>query len=91
MIKNIVGTAVTLWIIDSIKEFGLLYAWGGSGAPPDAAITNMAVKMYVTAFGRRVTVFRMGYATAMGVVMFLFVVVLIPLAFAIFNRERYEY
>ncbi len=91
MIKNIIGTAITLWIIDSIKEFGILYSWGGSGAPPDIAITNMAVKMYITAFGRRVTVFRMGYATAMGVVMFLCVVVLVPLVFSLFNRDKYEY
>jgi len=91
MIKNIIGTAITLWVIDSIKEFGVLYAWNGSGTPPDVAITNMAVKMYITAFGRRVTVFRMGYATAMGVVMFLFVLVLVPIVFALFNRDKYEY
>ena len=91
LIKNILGTAVILWIIDCIKEFGLFFAWNGSGAAPQLGLTNMAVRMYITAFGKRNTTFRMGYATAMGVVMFLLVGILVPLAYSIFNKDKYEY
>ena len=91
LIKNIVGTAVILWIIDCIKEFGLFFAWNGSGAAPQVGLTNMAVRMYITAFGKRNTTFRMGYATAMGVVMFLLVGILVPIAYSIFYRDKYEY
>ncbi len=91
LIKNILGTAVILWIIDCIKEFGLFFAWNGSGAAPQLGLTNMAVRMYITAFGKRNTTFRMGYATAMGVVMFLLVGILVPLAYSIFYKDKYEY
>lgn len=73
LISNVLATALTLWAINSIKEFALLYSWGGGIDIPQPGATNMAVKMYVTAFGKRVTVYRMGYATAMGIIMFLMV------------------
>lgn len=91
LIKNILGTAVILWIIDSIKEFGVLYAWNGSGGAPQVGLTNMAVKMYITAFGKRNVTFRMGYATSMGVIMFLLVGLLVPIAYGYFNKNKYEY
>ena len=91
LIKNILGTAVILWIIDSIKEFGIFYVWNGSGAAPQIGLTNMAVKMYITAFGKRNVTFRMGYATAMGVVMFLIIGILVPIVYGLLNRDKYEY
>lgn len=91
LIKNILGTAIVLWIIDCIKEFGLFYAWNGSGGPPPVGLTNMAVKMYITAFGKRNVTFRMGYATTMGVIMFLLIGILVPIVYSYFNKDRYEY
>ena len=49
MIWDVLVTALTLWGINSVKEFALLYAWGGGvDIPPDGA-TNIAVRMYITA------------------------------------------
>ena len=91
LIKNILGTTIVLWIIDCIKEFGLFYAWNGSGGPPPVGLTNMAVKMYITAFGKRNVTVRMGYATTMGVIMFLLIGILVPIVYSYFNKDRYEY
>ena len=91
MIKPVLATAVTLWVITAVKEFALLFAWGGGVDIPPAGATNLAVRMYVTAFGRRVTIYRMGYATAMGVIMFIIVAVSVLLVSRLFKSESLEY
>ena len=91
MIKPVLGTAVTLWVITAVKEFALLFAWGGGVDIPPAGATNLAVRMYITAFGRRVTIYRMGYATAMGVIMFIIVAVFVMLVSRAFKSESLEY
>jgi ABC-type sugar transport system permease subunit len=92
LIMDVFSTALTLWAINSIKEFALLYSWGGGIDIPPQGATNMAVKMYVTAFGKRVTVFRMGYSTTMGIVMFLMVAVFVGvIALILRRRDRLEY
>ena len=91
LIKDVLSTAVTLWVIEAVKEFALLFAWGGGVDIPPAGATNMAVKMYITAFGRRVTVYRMGYATAMGVIMFLTVGISVLLINRLFRSDTFEY
>lgn len=91
MIWDVLVTALTLWGINSIKEFALLYAWGGGVDIPPAGATNIAVKMYITAFGKRVTIYRMGYSTAMGVLMFLSVALIVALVAMIMKRDKVEY
>ncbi len=90
MIWDVLVTSLTLWGINSIKEFALLYAWGGGvDIPPDGA-TNIAVRMYITAFGKRVTIYRMGYSTAMGVFMFLSVACIVLLISLLMRKNRDE-
>lgn len=91
MIKDVLATALTLWCIDAIKQFGILYAWGGGTTIPSADVTNLAVKMYMTAFGRRITIYRMGYATAMGVIMFAFVAIAVGLISKLMRSDPLEY
>jgi ABC-type sugar transport system permease subunit len=92
LIMDVLSTALTLWAINSIKEFAVLYSWGGGIDIPPQGATNMAVKMYVTGFGKRVTVFRMGYSTTMGIVMFLMVAVFVGIIALAFRRhDRLEY
>lgn len=91
MIWDVLITSLTLWGINSIKEFALLYAWGGGVDIPPAGATNIAVKMYITAFGKRVTIYRMGYSTAMGVLMFVSVALIVGLIAMIMKRDKIEY
>jgi ABC-type sugar transport system permease subunit len=91
MIKGVLATAMTLWAITAVKEFALLFAWGGGVDIPPTGATNLAVRMYITAFGRRVTIYRMGYATAMGVIMFLLVAVTVLLVSRLSKSDSLEY
>jgi ABC-type sugar transport system permease subunit len=91
MIRPVLSTAVTLWVITAVKEFALLFAWGGGVDVPPAGATNLAVRMFITAFGRRVTIYRMGYATAMGVIMFLIVAVSVWLVYRLLKSDELEY
>ncbi len=91
MIWDVLVTALTLWCINSVKEFALLFAWGGGVDIPPAGATNLAVRMFITAFGKRVTIYRMGYATAMGVMMFVAVGLLVLIIGVLMKREKLEY
>jgi len=87
LVRDVISTAVMLWCIGAVKEFALFWAWGGGIAiPPDGA-TNLAVRMYLTAFGRRTLFFRMGYATAIGVLMFFVIGVIVFLVYWL-NRKH---
>ena len=75
----------------SSQVTGTSLSWGGGvDIPPDGA-TNIAVRMYITAFGKRVTVYRMGYSTAMGVLMFLAVAIIVMVISVVMKREKLEY
>ena len=85
LIRDVLTTSIILWCISTVKEFGLLFAWGGGiDIPPDGA-QNLAVRMYITAFGKRTTIFRMGYATVIGVLMFVVVAIIV---FAVYWLNR---
>lgn len=91
LIWDVLMTAIILWGIMAVKEFTFLYAWGsGTMVPPDGA-QNLAVFMFVTAFGRRTSVYRMGYATAMGVVMLILVIIISWAIRRMFRREAVQY
>ena len=87
LIRDVLTTSIILWCISTVKEFGLLFAWnGGIDIPPDGA-QNLAVRMYVTAFGKRSWVYRMGYATTIGVLMFVVVAVIVFVVYWL-NRKH---
>lgn len=91
LIWDVLITAIIFWCISAVKEFSLLYAWGGGVDIPQPGAQNLATYMYMTAFGRRVTIYRMGYSTAMGVVMFLIVVIFFLLINRLTRREGIQY
>jgi len=91
LIWDVLTMLIIFWVITAIKEFALLFVWGGGvDIPPDAA-TNIAVAVFVSAFGKRVTSYRMGYATAMGVIMFIMVFVSVFVISKITKKEIIEY
>jgi len=87
LIRDTLTTALILWGIGAVKEFALFFAWGGDVGVPIEGATNLAVRMYMTAFGKRITIFRMGYATTIGVLMF-FLVGVIVFTIYMLNRKR---
>jgi ABC-type sugar transport system permease subunit len=91
MIWDVLITTIIYWCITAVKEFSLLYAWGGGVDVPQEGARNLATYMYMTAFGRRVTIYRMGYSTAMGVVMLLIVVLIYLLINRLARRDSIQY
>ena len=87
LIRDIVTTAVILWCISAVKEFALFFAWGGGIDVPPEGAQNLAVRMYITAFGKRTLIYRMGYATTIGVLMFVLIGVIV-LCVYMANRRR---
>ncbi len=91
MIWDVLTMAIVLWGIMAIKEFAFLYSWGGGQAMPPEGAQNLAVYMYVMAFGTREPVYRMGYSTAMGVVMLMMVILIVLIVRSLMKRESVEY
>ncbi len=91
MIWDVLVTTIIFWCITAIKEFSLLYAWGGGIDVPQHGAQNLATYMYMTAFGRRVTMYRMGYSTAMGVLMFILVILFYIIIKSLTKREDIQY
>lgn len=91
LIWDVVVTTLTLWSIAAIKEFSLVFAWGGGLDIPQDSILNLASYMYINAFGKRISVYRMGYATAMGIVMMILVIAVTSLISKMSRREAIEH
>lgn len=78
LIRDIISTSVVMWIIFSFKIFGYIFAFiGGAASDPPVSIRNIAVQLYLTGFGKRTPLYRLGYASGMGIILLLLVVILI--------------
>jgi len=92
LIWDVLVTSIVLWGISAVKAFGIFYAFTGPSASTPLPLRNIAVYMYITAFGDKGGgSFRMGYATTMGIFMFVLIAVLYLLVTAIGRREKVEY
>lgn len=65
LIREVAVIAYVIWIISAVKNFEFPYAFGGLNIPQ--SIYNTSVYMYVTGFGQRDPIFKLGYASAIGV------------------------
>lgn len=88
MMRDVLATVIVFWMIGALKLFELIYALTGGG--PNYATSTISIFSYVMAFGQRETIYRMGYATAAGVVLFLLVIVSAGLG-QLLRGERIEY
>lgn len=90
LIRDVMSTALTLWSISAIKEFSLIFAWGGGIDIPQDQIMNLSNYMYIHAFGKRTSIFRMGLSSAMGVIMLVIVILLTLLIARVTRHESIE-
>jgi len=89
LVKEVLVIAIIFWGINAVKMFDLLYAFGGI-LPPRALWTN-AIYLYIMGFGKRDPIFQLGYASAIGVVTLLLVIVISFIIRKLIRREIYEY
>ncbi len=91
LIKDVLITSITLWSINILKEATLFIAISpNTGTPPDPIIP-LAVHTYMTAFGRRGVIMRMGYAAAMGVLLFAMIMLIVFLISKVTKHDILEY
>lgn len=91
LIRDILGIALVLWMIEAMKQFSFLYAWGGGGNFPQDGQQNLAVFMYAMSFGSRDAIYRMGYSSAMGVIMLLLVGLFVLILRRLLGQRNVEY
>ncbi len=86
---DVITVSVVLWSINAIKVFEFPFAFMGAESDPN--LYTIGVYLYIMGFGKRQPIYQLGYATAIGVVMLLFVVLLSILILRLMRREVYQY
>jgi len=81
--------AITLWMIIAIKQFEFIYAFGG-GTFVAREIWTVPIYLVIMGFGKRDPIYRLGYASAIGVTLMILVIILAVMLRLIFKRERVE-
>jgi len=89
MIWDVIVVALVLWSISALKSFEFIYAFGGLNMPQ--SLYTIGIYLYVIGFGKRDPIYRLGYATAIGVMLLLFVVIIVGIIRRLTKRESLSY
>jgi ABC-type sugar transport system permease subunit len=85
LLWDVIVIGMVLWSIYAVKIFEFPFSF--TGLEPNPASYTVAVYSYILGFGQRQPIYRLGYATAVGV-MLLLVVILIVLVIRWFTRRE---
>jgi len=88
MMREVILITLTLWVIGSLKIFGLVQAMT---ILHDEKSSVISVRQYELAFSNRDNIYQMGYATAMAVVLLVLIVVLALGLRLLREQEELEY
>ncbi len=89
MIWDVVLITLVLWSIEAIRMMEFPYAFGGPNI--DQNLYTPAIYLFIMGFGQRQPVYQLGYASAIGVSMFLFTAIVVIVLGLVFRRERVEF
>lgn len=89
MIWDVIVITIVLWTISAIRLVEYPYAFGGPNI--DQNLYTPGIYLYIMGFGQREPVYALGYATAIGVALFLFSVISVATLRFILRREVVEY
>jgi ABC-type sugar transport system permease subunit len=89
LLWDVITVAVVMWSIAALKIFEFPFAFTSLEPVPETYTT--AVYLYVMGFGQRTPIYRMGYASAIGVYMLVVVVILIIFLRRIMRRDVIQY
>jgi len=89
LLWDVITVAVVMWSIAALKIFEFPFAFTSLEPVPETYTT--AVYLYVMGFGQRTPIYRMGYASAIGVYMLVVVVLLIIFLRRIMRRDAIQY
>lgn len=89
LLWDVISVATVLWSIFALKVFEFPYAF--SQILPPQTIWTVGIYLYIMGFGKRVPIYRLGYATAIGVVLLLCVVASVLLLRRLMRRDVIQY
>lgn len=86
---DVITVAIILWAITAIKVFEFPFAFVGVEGDPSAY--TVGIYLYQMGFGSKQAIYKLGYATAMGVVMLLAVILISIIVRKVLRREIIQY
>lgn len=89
LLWDVLSVAAVLYTIFALKIFEFPYAF--SQIQPPQEIYTVGMYLYIEGFGKRDPIYRLGYATAIGVVLLLCVIVIVLLLRRLMRREAVQY
>lgn len=89
LIWDVIIITLVLWVIFAITIFEFPYAFGGPETPH--SLYTPSIYLYIMGFGQRDPIYQLGYSTAIGVVMFLFMVVSVTTLRFLARRDQVEF
>ncbi len=89
LLWDVLTVGMVLWSIHAVKIFEFPFSF--TGLEPNVNSYTTAVYMYILGFGQRQPIYRLGYATAIGVILLLIVVVVVMVLRRLMRREQLEY
>jgi ABC-type sugar transport system permease subunit len=89
MIWDVIAITLVLWMIGTIRVFEFPYAFGGPNI--DQNLYTPAIYLYIMGFGQRAPIYQLGYATAIGVAMFIMTVVAVVIVRIVSRRDQAEF
>lgn len=86
---DVISIAILLWTITAIKTFEFPFAFAGLEGDPSTY--TLGVYLYQMGFGSKQAIYKLGYATAMGVVMLLLIIAMSLFIRRFLRREVVQY
>ena len=91
LIWDVFVIGLVLWIIDAMNQFDFVFAVGSTTGQPRQEIWTLPIYIFEQAFGERIPIFRLGYATAMAVSLVVLLVVMIIVVRRVLRRPVVEF
>lgn len=89
LLWDVITIGMVLWSIYAVKIFEFPFSF--TGLEPNVSSYTVAVYMYILGFGQRQPIYRLGYATAVGVMLLLTVVLIVLVLRRLMRREQLQY
>jgi ABC-type sugar transport system permease subunit len=89
LLWDVITIGMVLWSIYAIKIFEFPFSF--TGLEPNVNSYTVAVYLYIQGFGQRQPIYRLGYATAIGVMLLLVVIVIVSILRVTMRRDQLEY
>jgi ABC-type sugar transport system permease subunit len=89
LLWDVISVGTVLYTIFALKVFEFPYAF--TQIQPPTTIYTVGMYLYIEGFGKRDPIYRLGYATAIGVVLLLCVILVVWLLRRLMRREVIQY